>query len=211
MSKYNSNVQHVRCCYISALVLTCFRLKKGRATFFLPETIVASFLHLMVLFFKVLLSHLQNVLILPCIQKCYYTSHKERTTNFRLLSPLLLKFSTKILLELGMRDLAFIGVAGTISWSGHSPMAAPWSHLTQSFNVYLSSFFGARFLVSFRPLAFFLAYSCVLTCHLRVFLWYGNDINKWSKLFKGLKNSSFTALFDGFIKEMEPCYLNLLD
>ena len=40
--------------YISALVLTCFRLTKGRATFFRPETIVASFLHLMVLFLKVL-------------------------------------------------------------------------------------------------------------------------------------------------------------
>ena len=46
---YNSNL---RCCYISALMLTCFRLTKGRATFFRPETIVASFLHLMVLFSK---------------------------------------------------------------------------------------------------------------------------------------------------------------
>ena len=36
-------------------MLTCFHLKKGRATFFRPETIVKSFLHLMVLFFKVLL------------------------------------------------------------------------------------------------------------------------------------------------------------
>ena len=36
---------------------TCFRLMKGRATFFLPETIVASYLHLMVLFFKMLLNH----------------------------------------------------------------------------------------------------------------------------------------------------------
>ena len=32
----------VRCYYISALVLICLRLKKGRATFFRPETIVAS-------------------------------------------------------------------------------------------------------------------------------------------------------------------------
>ena len=47
----------LRCCYISALVLTCFRLTKGRATFFRPETIVANFLHPMVLFFKVLLNH----------------------------------------------------------------------------------------------------------------------------------------------------------
>ena len=42
---------------ISALVLTCFRLTKGRATYFLPETIVVSFLHLMVLLFKVLFNH----------------------------------------------------------------------------------------------------------------------------------------------------------
>ena len=35
------------CCYISALVLFCFRLTMGRATFFWPETIVVSFLHLM--------------------------------------------------------------------------------------------------------------------------------------------------------------------
>ena len=51
------NVTATCCCYISALVLTCFRLKKGCATFFWPETIVAIFLHLMVLFFKVLLNH----------------------------------------------------------------------------------------------------------------------------------------------------------
>ena len=43
----------VRCCYISALVLSCFRLKKDRATFFRPETIVASFLHSMLLLPKV--------------------------------------------------------------------------------------------------------------------------------------------------------------
>ena len=35
-----------------ALVLAYFRLEKGRATFSRPETIVASFLHLMVLSFK---------------------------------------------------------------------------------------------------------------------------------------------------------------
>ena len=51
--KYNwISVTH--CCYISALVLACFRLKKGRATFFRHETIVSSFLYLMVLFFKVI-------------------------------------------------------------------------------------------------------------------------------------------------------------
>ena len=51
------NSQQLFRCYISALVLTCFRLKKGRATFFRPEIIVASFLHLMMFFFKVLLNH----------------------------------------------------------------------------------------------------------------------------------------------------------
>ena len=43
-------------CYISRLVLTCLRLTNGRATHFQPETIVASFFHLMVLLFKVLLN-----------------------------------------------------------------------------------------------------------------------------------------------------------
>ena len=47
----------LRCCWISALVLTCFRLTKGCATFFRPETIVASFLHLMVLFYKEIFNH----------------------------------------------------------------------------------------------------------------------------------------------------------
>ena len=42
--------------YTSAFVLTCFRLTKDRATYFRPETIVVSFLHLMVLLFKVLLN-----------------------------------------------------------------------------------------------------------------------------------------------------------
>ena len=41
----------------SVLVLTCFRLTKGPVTFFRPETTVASFLHYMVLLFKVLLNH----------------------------------------------------------------------------------------------------------------------------------------------------------
>ena len=59
----------VRCCYISALVLTCFRLTKGRATFFWPKTIVkASFLHLMVLLSKVSLNHFwkRQFVVLPC-------------------------------------------------------------------------------------------------------------------------------------------------
>ena len=45
------------CCYISALVLNCFRLKKGRATLFRPEKIVASFLHSMVLLPKMPFNH----------------------------------------------------------------------------------------------------------------------------------------------------------
>ena len=59
-SKKRSTYQrtsNVRCCFISALVLTCFRLTKGRATSFQPETIVASFLHLMLLFYKVIFKH----------------------------------------------------------------------------------------------------------------------------------------------------------
>ena len=47
----------VRCCYILAFMLTCFHLTKGRAIFFRPETIVASFLHLMALFFNVMVNH----------------------------------------------------------------------------------------------------------------------------------------------------------
>ena len=51
---YNSNVHF---CYIPALMLTCFRLTKDCATFFWPETIIANFLHLMVLFYKVIFNH----------------------------------------------------------------------------------------------------------------------------------------------------------
>ena len=47
----------VRCCYISSQMLACFRLTKGRATFFQLEIIVASFLHLMLLLYKVILNH----------------------------------------------------------------------------------------------------------------------------------------------------------
>ena len=53
MTRFKFVFGFILCCYLSAL-LTCFRLEKGRATFFWPETIVASFLHLMVLSFKVL-------------------------------------------------------------------------------------------------------------------------------------------------------------
>ena len=72
---------NVTAMYISALVLTCFRLKKGRAMFFRPETIVVSFLHLMVLFFKVLLNHSskRQFLVLHWIhcQKCPKTVKYE--------------------------------------------------------------------------------------------------------------------------------------
>ena len=47
----------------SALVLTCFCLTKGHATFFRPETIVVSLLHLMVLFFKVIFNYNSNITI----------------------------------------------------------------------------------------------------------------------------------------------------
>ena len=58
----------IRCCYISALVLACFCLTKGRAVYFWFETIVVSFLHLMVLFFKVLLNltSKRQFLVLHC-------------------------------------------------------------------------------------------------------------------------------------------------
>ena len=41
----------------SALVLTCYCLKKDRAAFYRPETIVASLLLLMVLFFRVIFNY----------------------------------------------------------------------------------------------------------------------------------------------------------
>ena len=44
-------------------MLACFRLTKGPATFFRPETIVVSLLHLMVLFFKVIFNYNSNITI----------------------------------------------------------------------------------------------------------------------------------------------------
>ena len=60
--------RNVHCCYISALVLTWFHLTKGRAAFFRPKTIISSFLHLMMLLFKVLLnlSSKHKFLLLHC-------------------------------------------------------------------------------------------------------------------------------------------------
>ena len=50
--------------YIAALFCYCFCLTMCRATFFQPETIDASFLQLMLLFFKVIFNHTWEVLIL---------------------------------------------------------------------------------------------------------------------------------------------------
>ena len=44
ITKHEKKHLYVRCCYISALVLTCFRLTEGRAMHFRPETIVDKFL-----------------------------------------------------------------------------------------------------------------------------------------------------------------------
>ena len=44
-------------CYISAIMVICFCLMKGRTTYFRPKTVVFSFFHLMVLLFKVLFNH----------------------------------------------------------------------------------------------------------------------------------------------------------
>ena len=57
---------------ISAQVLTCYRLTKDRATLFRPETTVASFLHLMVLFFKVKINHPSYMYILKQSYLVYY-------------------------------------------------------------------------------------------------------------------------------------------
>ena len=55
-------VCNVRCCYILAPVLICF-LPDERPSYFWPETILASFLYLMVLLFIVLFKHnLTNIL-----------------------------------------------------------------------------------------------------------------------------------------------------
>ena len=61
----------------TALVLKYFRLKKGRAMFFRLETVVAGFLHSLVLLPKVLLNHFlkrqflvlhcHTYIIIPCI------------------------------------------------------------------------------------------------------------------------------------------------
>ena len=49
--------QECRCCYFAALVLIYFCLTKDRDTLFRPETIVQSFLYLMVLICKTFINH----------------------------------------------------------------------------------------------------------------------------------------------------------
>ena len=66
---------------ISALVLTCFHLTKGRATFFRPETIVVSFLHLMVLLFKVLSNHHKNEFFKKAMEKIAYFVFQKLARN----------------------------------------------------------------------------------------------------------------------------------
>ena len=63
--------------YISALVLTCFHLTKGHATYFRSKTIVASLLHLIVLLFKVLFNHALKLLFFEFLQK-----HLQAQFNF---------------------------------------------------------------------------------------------------------------------------------
>ena len=63
---FGLKISSTSCCYILGLMLTCFCLTKGLVAFFQPETIVASFLHLMVLFSKKLINlkllYIENVL-----------------------------------------------------------------------------------------------------------------------------------------------------
>ena len=60
---------YIRCCYILPLVLNCFCLTKGRSTHFRPETIVASFLHLM-------------VILIPDKWSCYEFSTRNNCCEF---------------------------------------------------------------------------------------------------------------------------------
>ena len=55
--KLTTVIGFVRCCYIVVLVLSFLSLTKGRIALFRPETSVANFLNLMVLFYKVINNH----------------------------------------------------------------------------------------------------------------------------------------------------------
>ena len=58
---FNALLFTLHCCYIATLVLTCFRLTMVCACIW-PEIINATFLHLMVLFYKVTINHTLNSL-----------------------------------------------------------------------------------------------------------------------------------------------------
>ena len=45
-------------------MLTCFHLMEDCAAYFRPETIVASFLHFMVLFYKVIFNHTSETFVI---------------------------------------------------------------------------------------------------------------------------------------------------
>ena len=62
-------------------MLACFRLARGRAAFFRQETIVASFLHLMALLFKVLFN-VRCCCISALVLICFRLT-KGRATYFR--------------------------------------------------------------------------------------------------------------------------------
>ena len=83
------------CCLFTALVLTYFHQTKSRATFFRPETVVASFLHLMVLYSKWFSTILQNTslwcfffVLLKVIKDMFfkkYNKYGQSSSNLRLL------------------------------------------------------------------------------------------------------------------------------
>ena len=69
-------------------LLTCYCLKKGRATFYRPETIVSGLLLLMVLYFKVITSKHQFVVLhfrIVLVSLCYYVSYLQIYYIFLLL------------------------------------------------------------------------------------------------------------------------------
>ena len=89
MPKYNSKE---RCCCTSAFVLPYFCLTKCHFTFFGPETIVSNFLHLLVLFFKVMFNNTskrQLVVIYCRITRKQFdgsnTDWKKKLTEHRIL------------------------------------------------------------------------------------------------------------------------------
>ena len=72
---------NVHCCFFSVLVLTCYRLMKGRATFYRPETIVASLFLLMVLSFKVILNHTSKHQFVVLYFRIYYSKRRKRNVQ----------------------------------------------------------------------------------------------------------------------------------